>query len=87
MEIKDKMLFSHQLKFAHLYNFPISNVIKLVPNFFHKVNYVLHYENLQVYLRLGMKLKKYIAYQDLITMAKVICRIQHIKKNRSRKKW
>ena len=59
MEIKDKMLFSHQLKFAHLHNFPISNGIKLVPNFFHKVNYVLYYENLQVYLRLGMKLKKH----------------------------
>ena len=30
---------------------------KLVPNFFDKEKYVLHYENMQVYLRLGFKLK------------------------------
>ena len=31
---------------------------KLVPNFFDKEKYVLYYENLQLYLRLGLKLKK-----------------------------
>ena len=35
---------------------------ELVPNFFGKEKYVLHYENLNLYLRLGLKLKKYIAY-------------------------
>ena len=35
---------------------------KLLPNFFDKEMYVLHYENIQLYLRLGLKLKKYIAY-------------------------
>ena len=30
---------------------------KLVPNLFEKEKYVLHYENLQVYLGLGLKLK------------------------------
>ena len=29
-----------------------------MPNFFDKKNYVLHYENFQLYLRLGLKLKK-----------------------------
>ena len=28
--------------------------------------YMLHYENLQLYLRLGLKLKKYIVYQNSI---------------------
>ena len=39
-------------------NIPIGNVKKLVPNFFCKENYVLHYENLQLYLRLGLKLRE-----------------------------
>ena len=29
-----------------------------MPNFFDKEKYVFHYENLQIYLRLGLKLKK-----------------------------
>ena len=42
---------------------PIGNFKKLVPNFFDKEKYVIHYENLQLYLRLGLKLqKKYIVY-------------------------
>ena len=34
---------------------------KLVPKFFDKEKYVLHYENLQL-VRLGLKLQKYIPY-------------------------
>ena len=30
----------------------------MLKNFFDKEKYVLHYENLQLYLRLGLKLKK-----------------------------
>ena len=52
------MLSEYQLKIADLYNTPIDNVKKLVPNFLDKEKYVLHYENLQLYLRLGLKLKK-----------------------------
>ena len=58
MEIKREMLSEYQLKIADLYNIPIGNVKKLVPDFFDKEKYVLHYENLQLYLRLGLKLKK-----------------------------
>ena len=47
---------------ADLYNIPIGNVKKLVHNFFDKEKYVLHYENLQLYLRLGLNLKKFIMY-------------------------
>ena len=39
------------------YNIAIGNVKKLVSNIFHKEMYVNHYENVQIYLRLGLKLK------------------------------
>ena len=52
------MLSEYHLKIVDLYNIPITNVKKLVPNFFDKERYALHYENLQLYLRLGLKLKK-----------------------------
>ena len=57
IEIKREMFSDYQLKIADLFNIPISNVEKLVPNIFDKEKYVIHYENLQVYLRLGLKLK------------------------------
>ena len=63
IEIKGEMLSNYQLKIADLYNIPIiGNVKKLVPNFFNNEKYVIRYENLKLYLRLGLKLKKYIAY-------------------------
>ena len=52
------MLLEYQLKIADLYSIPIGNVSKLVPNLFGKENYVIRYEKLQLYLRLGLKLKK-----------------------------
>ena len=42
---------------AYFYKIPIGNVKKLVPNFFDKIKYVLFYENLELSLRLGLKLK------------------------------
>ena len=48
----------YQLKIADLYNISIGNVKKLVPNLFDKEKYVIHYENLKLYLRLGLELKK-----------------------------
>ena len=56
------MLLDYHLKIADFYNIPIGNIKKLVLNFFDKEKYVLHYENLQLYLRLESKLKKYIPY-------------------------
>ena len=58
IEIKREMLSDYQLRIAELCNIPTGNVKKLVPNFFDKEKYVIHYENLQLYLRLGLKLKK-----------------------------
>ena len=45
---------------ADFYNIVIGNVKKLVLNFFDKEKYIPHYENIQLYLRLGLTLKKYI---------------------------
>ena len=60
------MLSHYQLEIADLYNIPITNVKKSVHSFFDKEKYVLHYKNLQLYLRLGLKQKKYIAYYNSI---------------------
>ena len=56
------MLPEYQLKIANLNNIHIVTVKTLLPNFFDKEKYVRYYENLQLYLRLVLKLKKYIAY-------------------------
>ena len=57
-EIKREMLSKYQPLTAGFYNASIGNVKKLVPNFFNEEKYVFHYENLQLYLRLELKLKK-----------------------------
>ena len=41
------------------YKISIGNVQKLVANLFHKENYVRHSKNLQLYLKQGLKTKKY----------------------------
>ena len=53
------MLSDCQFKIADLYNIPIDNVEKSVPKFFDKENYVIHYENLNLYLA-RIEAKKYI---------------------------
>ena len=62
MQIKREMLYDYQLNIADHHNIPIGNVKNLVPNFFDKEKYVIHYENLKLYSRLGLKLEKTIAY-------------------------
>ena len=52
------MLADSQLKIAE----KLAMLRKLVPNLFDKEKYVIHYENVQLYLRLGLKLKKYVAH-------------------------
>ena len=46
IEIKTEMLSNCQFKITDFYNVSIDNVKKLVPNFFDKEKYVLHYEKL-----------------------------------------
>ena len=56
--MKREMLSEYQLKIADLYNISIGDLKKLVHDLFDKENYVIHYEKLKLYLRLGLKLKK-----------------------------
>ena len=58
IEIKRDIWSNYQLKMADSYNIPIGNVKKVTPNFFDKERYWLYHENLQLYSRLGLKLKK-----------------------------
>ena len=60
--IKKEVLSKYQLMIAKFLKIPIDNVKKLVTFFLDKEKYVIHHENLQLYLRLGLKLKKYIIY-------------------------
>ena len=49
----------YQLKIANNNNsITIDNVKKIVPNFINKELFVLHYKNLQLYLRLGLNSKE-----------------------------
>ena len=52
------MLSEYELKIADFYNISIYSNKKLLPNFFDNEIYVIHYKNLQLYLRLELKLKK-----------------------------
>ena len=80
VEIKWELLSDYQLKIADLYNIPIGNLKKWVPNFFDKEKYMLHYENLQLFLKLGSSIRI-----QSITMVKTRYWIQYARKNRSRK--
>ena len=52
IEINKKMLYNYQLKIAYFHNFLVDHIKILVPNFFDKERYVLHYENLKFYCRI-----------------------------------
>ena len=54
---------------SDVYNIPIGNVKKFkkkLKTFFDKEKYVLHYENLQLHLKLWLKLKELIVYSNSI---------------------
>ena len=68
------MLSDYQLKKADLHTIPIGNVKKLVANFFDQEKYVIHYQNLQLYLIPGIKLKNTSRIRiQTVSMAKTIC--------------
>ena len=50
------------LSIIDVYNIPIDNFIKLVANVFDYEKCVLQYENLQLFLKLRLKLKKCIMH-------------------------
>ena len=52
------MLSKYCKKFADKYEINVGDVKKLIQNLGNKINYVVHYRNLQLYFSLGMKLTK-----------------------------
>ena len=52
------MLLKYCKKIADKFEIKVGDVKKLIPNLGSKINYVVHYRNLQLYLSLGMKLTK-----------------------------
>ena len=56
--MSNDMLSGYCKKIAEKYNIPIGLVSKLIPTLKDKKEYVLHYRNLQLYLDLGLKIKK-----------------------------
>ena len=52
------MLSEYCKKIAERYNISIGLVRKLIPTLKEKKDYVLHYRNLQLYIALGLKVKK-----------------------------
>ena len=84
------MVCNYQIKVVEFYNILIGNVKKLVPNFFDKQRYVLHYENLQLYLRLGLKVKEIhhvLEFNQSQWQKPYVEFNTHTQKNRSRKIW
>ena len=62
---------------------------KFLPKYFDKEKYVIHYENLPFYLRLGLKLKQIYRVLEFnqSQWLKQYVKFQYTKRNRSRKKW
>lgn len=52
------MLSKYAKEIKGKFNISVGQVSKLIPTLSKKENYVLHYRNLQLYLDLGLKLKK-----------------------------
>ena len=58
LAVSYEMLSDYCKKIAKKYEIKVCDVKKLIPNLGNKTNYVLHYRDLQLYLSLGMTLKK-----------------------------
>ena len=58
VKVSNDMLSAYCKKIAEKYKISIGLVSKLIPALRDKKEYVLHYFNLQLYLDLGLKIKK-----------------------------
>ena len=58
VKVSKNMLSGYCKTIAEKYNISIGLVSKLIPTLRDKKEYVLHYRNLQLYLDLGLKIKK-----------------------------
>ena len=57
-KVSNNMLSKYCKKIAKRYKISIGQVNKLIPTLKDKKEYVLHYRNLQLYIDLGLKIKK-----------------------------
>ena len=58
VKVSKNMLSAYCKKIAEKYNISIGLVSKLIPTLRDKKEYILHHRNLQLYLDLGLKIKK-----------------------------
>ena len=58
VKVSNDMLSGYRKRIAEKYDISIDLVSKLIPTLRDKKEYVLHYRNLQLYLDLGLKIKK-----------------------------
>ena len=58
IKVLDEMLSPYCKSIKEEYKISSGNVSKLIPNLQDKKNYILHEKNLELYLSLGLKLKK-----------------------------
>ena len=58
------MLSEYCQRIKEKYNISIGQVYKLIPTLNNKEKYVLHYQNIQNYLDLGLKLKRVHRVQE-----------------------
>ena len=58
ISVQKEMLSDYCREILEREKMPIGGVRKLIPNLMDREKYVLHYRNLQLYLSLGLKLKK-----------------------------
>ena len=58
VKVSKSMLSGYCKKIAEKYKISVGLVSKLIPTLRDKKEYVLHYRNLQLYLDLGLKIKK-----------------------------
>ena len=58
VKVSKNMPSAYCKKIAEKYNISIGLASKLIPTLRHKKEYMLHYRNLQLYLDLGLKIKK-----------------------------
>ena len=58
IKVSDDMLSDYCREIKNKFNISSGNVHKLIPTLSDKKNYVLHEENLKLYLSLGLKSKK-----------------------------